>query len=333
MSKIVCHMQKYKASDCGGLRAEDFRLSESINKKNPDLDLRKTGENILFTSQESVWGDMESIPYQYSEVDYEDHNWQRKMKERIDELQLGKKVRKDAVTCCSFIIGSDQEFFKNKGRIETEIFFEVAYNFFGKRYGYENIVGASVHFDEGGAPHMHLRLVPVTQDGKLSAKTLFNRQELRNLQDELPKYLNRLGYHIERGRDTTKEGKVRHLSELDYKIQEEQKELDHVIEVVKTHNMNMQSHTDYMFEIMRRSSAAYMELKERYEKLSKRMDKALFLSSEMRQNKREMELLIESMPGLQNELNEAFREAEKLSEEQKQLIDATEYRVKQRRGR
>ena len=41
----------------------------------------------------------------------------------------------------------------------------------------QNIAYASVHMDES-TPHMHLGIVPM-QDGKLSSKAMFDREELK----------------------------------------------------------------------------------------------------------------------------------------------------------
>ena len=46
---------------------------------------------------------------------------------------------------------------------------------------------------------MHLGIVPFNAEKKLSAKTVFNRQALQAVQDELPKYLNERGFELERG--------------------------------------------------------------------------------------------------------------------------------------
>lgn len=40
-------------------------------------------------------------------------------------------------------------------------------------------------------------------DGKLSRKTVFNRQTLREIQDELPKVLKENGFEIERGHENS----------------------------------------------------------------------------------------------------------------------------------
>ena len=46
---------------------------------------------------------------------------------------------------------------------------------------------AQVHLDET-TPHMHLGVVPMTE-GKLSGKTVFNRQTLKRNQSDLPEFL------------------------------------------------------------------------------------------------------------------------------------------------
>ena len=42
--------------------------------------------------------------------------------------------------------------------------------------GIENVINATVHMDEA-TPHMHLGIVPVTEDGRLSAKDIFTKTD------------------------------------------------------------------------------------------------------------------------------------------------------------
>jgi len=74
-------------------------------------------------------------------------------------------------------------------------------------------VAAVVHLDEQ-TPHMHLCSVPIIE-GKLLAKSLFDRQGLRILQEEVPKYLKSQGFEIERGKPSEK----KHVDTVDYKKQ------------------------------------------------------------------------------------------------------------------
>lgn len=101
---------------------------------------------------------------------------------RLKELAQKRKIKDDAVLMCSFILGSDKEFFDGLSKIEMHEFFHNVTDFFEERYGTENILSAVVHLDET-TPHMHLNLIHVFE-GRLCAKKLFDRVELRELQSD-----------------------------------------------------------------------------------------------------------------------------------------------------
>ncbi|MBY2398023.1 plasmid recombination protein, partial [Clostridioides difficile] len=94
-----------------------------------------------------------------------------------------------------------------------------------------NIVSATVHFDET-TPHMHFNFVPITSDGKLSARDLITRIELKKIQNELPRFLQSKGFNIKRGHEHSK---ARHMQPEDYKKQQIQElnELENKLEYVK----------------------------------------------------------------------------------------------------
>lgn len=229
MSKCAVHMMKMKSSAMGGIQSHNQREHEST--KNKDIDYEKSGRNFDLVNDESI-------------------NYQRAVKERISELNLKKAVRKDAVTYCSFIVSSDRGFFErlawqehikreNDTRETVAIgleeptpfeympesyredclregsrnFFQSATDFFCERYGADNVINATVHMDEA-TPHMHLGLVPVTQDGRLSAKSIFTKAELQDLQTA---FAERVGgkYGLDRG---TEGSEVTHLSEERFKL-------------------------------------------------------------------------------------------------------------------
>lgn len=243
MSKCAVHMMKLKMSALGGIQSHNQREHEST--KNKEIDYEKSDSNI-------------------DTVNGSDINYQKAVKERIDELKLKKAVRKDAVVYCSFIVSSDREFFERLGEKEhirregeeresvkygieeptpfeympedykedcirqgSEAFFERATAFFCDRYGAENVINGTVHFDEA-TPHMHLGIVPVTADGRLSAKDLFNKMELKQLQTEFAEKVGRR-FKLERG---TEGSEATHLDELNYKIKKRQEQLDKLDEDV-----------------------------------------------------------------------------------------------------
>lgn len=114
-------------------------------------------------------------------------NYKRDIEQFInDNKSSSRAVRKDAVLINEWIITSDNQFFKDKDDKEIKDFFEQSKDYFAEKFGDENIRYAQVHLDET-TPHMHLGIVPFNAEKKLSAKTVFNRQALQAVQDELPK--------------------------------------------------------------------------------------------------------------------------------------------------
>ena len=190
MSYAVARMQKMKSGNLGGAYRHNERIFENhLNYELTDRD--------------------RSIPYD------------RQIKQYINDNKISKRaLRKDAVLCNEWIITSDKAFFENMSPEQIKNFFETAKNFFAERYGNSNIAYAMVHLDES-TPHMHLGLVPM-QNGKLSSKSLFgSRDQLKEIQEAFPRYLNEHGYNLQRGESDSKK---KHLETAEFK--EKQRLLD-----------------------------------------------------------------------------------------------------------
>jgi len=99
---------------------------------------------------------------------------------------------------------------------EIERFFKVSTDFFKERYGEQNVLYSVAHFDElkGAGAHAHIAIVPM-RDGKLQSKNVFDRNELKALQSELPNYLQKHGFDIERGKEGSK---AQHIDTATYKV-------------------------------------------------------------------------------------------------------------------
>lgn len=139
-------------------------------------------------------------------------------------------VRKDAVLVNEWIITSDKDFFDNLTESEIENFFERSKDYFAEKFGEKNIRYATVHLDES-TPHMHMGIVPFDKDNKLSAKRVFNRQALRDVQEELPSYLQELGFEIERGQ---KGSERKNLTVPEFKkLKEEEREIKKELQIKK----------------------------------------------------------------------------------------------------
>jgi len=191
MSYAVIHVQKFKANDVKGIQIHNQR--ESPNSKNMDIDKEKSVLNYDLHNPEPV-------------------NYNHKVKEIIKEgYTSSRAIRKDAVMMTGTLISSDKEFFSKLDLSDQKKFFQDAYDKLKELYGEKNIVAAVVHLDEQ-TPHMHLCSVPIIE-GKLLAKSLFDRQGLRTLQEEIPKYLKSQGFDIQRGEKSEK----KHVDTVDYK--------------------------------------------------------------------------------------------------------------------
>lgn len=88
---------------------------------------------------------------------------------RLMRQRLPEKRRKDAVLLIEYMMTASPEFWKNADDFKKERFFKLSLNWLKNKYGEKNIIVATVHNDET-SPHLSVFVVPVTQDGRLSAK-------------------------------------------------------------------------------------------------------------------------------------------------------------------
>lgn len=119
--------------------------------------------------------------------------------QRIKEGYKGKKeVRKDAVKYISMVFTSDTEGMKNiSSKEQMKAWIGANYEFACKEFGKENIVRFVLHRDEK-TPHLHCVVVPLTKDGRLSAKEIFgNREALQQRQDRYAEMMK--VFSLERG--------------------------------------------------------------------------------------------------------------------------------------
>lgn len=183
-------MEKYHKQDVAPIEKENER-DENYEASNPQIDSERTRNNYRFT------------PYfgkTYTEF----------INGRIKEL--GLSPRKDAVVMNSFVLGSDKTFFDGLAKVEQYNFFSDCYKFFAERYGEENIIAAVVHLDET-TPHMHLNLMPVTKDGRLCSKQLFDKPQLQQLQTDFYESVGKR-WGLQRGKEGSQK---KHLSTAEFK--------------------------------------------------------------------------------------------------------------------
>ena len=192
-------MEKYHKTDIAPVENENER-DDTYQAVNPQIDFTRTQNNYNIIKRQ--------------------RSYTQFINDKIEALDLPTKVRKDAVLMCSFVVGSDREFFSRLSPSEQQQFFVDCTRFFAERYGEDNIISAIVHMDET-TPHLHLNLIPIA-DGRLCAKTLFDRKELQNLQSDFHSVVGKK-WNLQRG----KEGSTaKHLDTAAYKLKKMSEELD-----------------------------------------------------------------------------------------------------------
>lgn len=135
---------------------------------------------------------------------------------RVNQGYKGKKaIRKDAVKSCGVIFsGSHEQMKKIESADLIGHWAKDTYNFACDRWGKENIIRASVHMDEK-TPHMHLHFVPLLEDGRLSAKEIVSKENLKSLQNDYADLMQ--DYGLSRGIEGSKQRHVttkQHYQEL-----------------------------------------------------------------------------------------------------------------------
>lgn len=107
---------------------------------------------------------------------------EKAVERRMGELKTKRKVRENQVRAMGFIVSSNDALDEKSARE----FLDRSINWFGARYGYENLLAAQIHLDEG-TPHAHIWIAPVIrgEDGhdRLCAKELFAPDKRRKNAD------------------------------------------------------------------------------------------------------------------------------------------------------
>lgn len=107
---------------------------------------------------------------------------EKAVERRMGELKTKRKVRDNQVRAMGFIVSTNDALDENAARE----FLDKSVQWFGARYGYENLLAAQIHLDEG-TPHAHIWIAPVIrgEDGhdRLCAKELFAPDKRRKNAD------------------------------------------------------------------------------------------------------------------------------------------------------
>lgn len=180
----ILRTQKLKTiQDVAGSGSHVFRLRET-----PNADPNRKKDNKILVG-----------PSHGFELSHE-KLLHRMVNNRIEEGMTNPKarVRKDSVRAIEFMLTASPEWFEKATNKQFEQWQDANIKWLKEEYGEANLVSAVLHVDEQ-TPHIHAHIVPITADGRLSAKELIGgtRDKHRKLQTDYAEAMKPFG--LERG--------------------------------------------------------------------------------------------------------------------------------------
>ena len=180
----ILRFKKYKGPAISPIEAHNERTKEQY-ASNPDIDTNRSRYNLHLVQP------------------------QGRYREEADRMIAAAhcRVRKDSVRVVEALVTASPEFFKDKSRSEVKAYFEYALKFLESKQSPDTFLSAVVHMDEK-TPHLHLCFVPLTADGRLSAKEIIgNRKNLVKWQDEFWQHMVKRYPELERGESASQTGR------------------------------------------------------------------------------------------------------------------------------
>ena len=181
----ILRFAKYKGPEISRIEAHNERTKETY-ASNPDVDTARSNQNFHLVTPE--------------------RKYRAEAERQI--AQAGCRTRSDSVRVVEVLFTASHDFFKGKSKGEIRAFFEECMTFLAQRQDPATYLSAVVHMDEK-TPHMHLSFVPLTADGRLSAKEIVgNRQKLTQWQDAFWEHMVQKYPDLERGESASKTGRT-----------------------------------------------------------------------------------------------------------------------------
>lgn len=203
----ILRFAKYKGPEIGHIESHNERTKEKY-ASNPDVDTSRSKYNLHLIKPK--------------------RKYRAEAEQQI--AQTGCRTRSDSVRVVEALVTASPEFFEGKKRAEIREYFSYALEFIKAHQDEKTIISAVVHMDEK-TPHMHLCFIPITEDGRLSAKDIVgNKKKLTWWQDEFWEHMVKKYPDLERGESASKTGRehipprifkeMKHLNKYRAKLEE-----------------------------------------------------------------------------------------------------------------
>ena len=145
-----------------------------------------------YRERETPNANAERTPENYCSVSQSADEAMGKLRELLPE-----KRRKDAVLCVEYVMTASPEWWDKATPRQQIEFFARSERWLEEKYGKDRVISSVVHRDEA-TPHLSAFVVPLTKDGRLSAKEFIGgRAKMRNDQTTYAESVKMLG--LERG--------------------------------------------------------------------------------------------------------------------------------------
>lgn len=176
MPYAIMRFAKRRRGSINSMEAHNERMKEQY-KSNPDIDTAKSAANYHLVQPQ--------------------HRYYAEIMSRVEAAKC--RVRKDSVLMIEALITASPEFMAARSSAEQREYFERALTFIQNEICEENVFAATVHMDERN-PHMHVCMVPLTPDKRLSAKTIMgNQKKLSEWQTKFHEHMSARWNELERG--------------------------------------------------------------------------------------------------------------------------------------
>lgn len=234
MSYCIMHVAKRHRQDIGGLQKEANR-EMADDKYNNNVNPGKSQENIYLVQSD---------------------NWYRDIHVKLDQHRI-RHVRKDAVMSITGLYSASPDWFKDSSRCDMIAYFEDCLRFHECHYG--PVISAVVHLDET-TPHLHICSVPITPDGRLSAKELVgNRSNMTRLQTRFAVEVGRM-YGMKRGEERSADAYRKHKTEQEYVIGKNNESISEQQKAIMQGLQELHDMEKRRQSLMRRIDTAHKEL-------------------------------------------------------------------------
>lgn len=171
---ISWHIQKHTSGQLVGLQNHNERKGK--NHSNERIDPERS--HLNYESDKGHLAEFKGKSYK--------QRFQSIMDERANEKA---QVRKTSIVDVQHTVQFGGEAFQEASQEQRNEMMAKATKFVVDRFGgFDNVMSYNTHLDETN-DHVHLDMVPLTEDGRLSARDLYSKGNLQAVQKDLLKYM------------------------------------------------------------------------------------------------------------------------------------------------